>query len=274
MVGGWLAPASIYWVEAGGMRLPFTTGSGPDMTAPALTAPAVDTDGRCVRVQVAADEPVTLELRDGRGAPLVRRDVAALVADLAVPYPPGPVLIVMATDLAGNLAGNQAAWQPPAGGPSPLVISEVMAHPRGRQPAQEWVELKNLGRAAVSTAGLQIASGGGSDPLPDALVPAGGYAVIVGAGFSEQDGVDVPPAPDAAIVRLANATIGGGLGNPAGGAVELRAADGRLLSRYGGFVDVSAHSAAGQSAARIDPAGCDVRANWQRSAQPTPGAGP
>src|SRR5262249_60583822 len=102
--------------------------------------------------------------------------------------------------------------------------------------------------------GLRVAPGGGPGPLPSALVPAGGFAVIAGAGFAVDDGVDVPPAPGALLLRVASPTIGDGLSNAAGAAVELRDVNGRTISRYGGWIDATPRSAAGKSAARTDPA--------------------
>jgi len=270
-----LAPTSIYWVEAGGLRFSFMTAAGADTSAPVVATPTLDYDGRCVLVRVASDEPVTIELADAGGSTLGRRDIAALIEEVAVPAPGGPFVTARLTDLAGNVASEEILWQPPPPGAPALTLTEVMAHPRGAQPAQEWVELKNLGTEAVSTAGLVISAGGSRDSLPDALVPAGGYAVVVGAGFALDDGgLDVPPAPGAALLRLASAAIGGGLGNAAGSVIELDDASGRVVSRYGGFIDVSARGAAGQSAIRIDETGCDVRTNWRLAATPTPGAAP
>src|SRR5262249_10320662 len=143
--------------------------------------------------------------------------------------------------------------------------------PLGAQPAQEWVELFNRGTQTASTAGLSIAAGGGSDPLPQALIPPGGFAVIAGAGFATDHRADVPPAARALLLRLATPTIGDGLSNAAGSAVELRDAAGHVISRYGGWIDASPRSAAGKSAARTDANACDARASWQKSSHPTPG---
>jgi hypothetical protein len=159
----------------------------------------------------------------------------------------------------------------PPPNPSRLAITEVMAHPLGAQPAQEWVEVQNLGEQPVSTSGLLIAAAGGSDALPSALIAPGGFAVIAGAGYSANDGVDVPPAGDALLLRLASATLGNGLSNAADTVVELREPGGGVISRYGGWIDATPRSFAGKSAARADPSACDARASWRMSAHPTPG---
>ncbi|HJZ85496.1 MAG TPA: hypothetical protein VKN99_10015 [Polyangia bacterium] len=266
-----LAAQSDYAVRAGGRALDFQTGAGADARPPALLAPALASDGPCAVVHVVSDEPVTAELRDARGRTSARIDVAALEHELGAPAPIGPYLVVVVRDLAGNVTGMQVTWQPPVARP-PFALTEVLAHPRGAQPAQEWIEIKNLGAQTLSTAGLTIRAGGASDALPTALIPAGGYGLIVGAGFQLDDGVDVAPAPGAALVRLSSAAIGGGLANGAGAPVELRDGASQMVSRYGGFVDTSVRAAAGTSVSRISEAGCDVRANWRATSPPTPGA--
>jgi hypothetical protein len=200
------------------------------------------------------------------------RDVAALEHEIGAAPVNGSYVVVAITDLAGNLAGSRVEYTPLAAPPRRLVVSEVMSHPRGPQPAQEWVELANLDATPAPTAGLTIASGTAMELLPAALIPAGGFALVVGAGFVADDGADVPPAVGAALIRLPTASISGGLPNGGGTPVELRDAGGHVLSRYGGFVDVSPRSAAGTSVARIDLTACDLPANWRRPAHPTPGA--
>jgi hypothetical protein len=265
-----LAPGT-YAITAGTEMLRLDVGPTEDRVPPRLIVDSQLGEGACVHLQLYADEATTVELRDPRGAVIARRDVAALAHELAALAPQGPSLLIVAADLAGNTGGARIDWMPPAN-PPPIVITEVMAHPLGTQPAQEWVELHNRGALAVSTSGLSIAAGGGSDPLPTALIPAHGFAVVAGAGFATDDGVDAPPAPGSLLLRLASPTVGDGLSNAAGAAVELRDPNGRVISRYGGWIDTTPHSAAGKSAARTDPAACDARTSWQRSAHPTPGA--
>jgi hypothetical protein len=268
---GPLAPGATLAIAAGRETLSLAVGSDADRTSPHLIVDSVVAEGACAHVQLYADEPTTVTLRDGHGAVIAARDVAALSHELAATAPSGPDLVVVVADLAGNAAGAHIDWQPAANLP-PLVITEVMAHPLGPQPAQEWVEIENRGTQAVSTAGLSIAAAGGSDALPSALIPPGGFAVIAGAGFQTDDGADVPPAAGALLLRLASPTIGDGLSNAAGSAVELRNAAGRVISRYGGWIDATPRAAAGKSAARSDAAACDARAAWRTSAHPTPGA--
>ena len=268
---GPLLPNTVVPIQAGGEILPLAVGDGVDRMAPHVIVDSVVAEGACAHIQLYTDEPTTISLRNARGAVIFARDVAALSHEIAASAPQGPDLIVMAADLAGNSAGAHLDWQPPANLP-PVAITEVMAHPLGAQPAQEWVELENRGTAAVSTAGLAMAAGGGSDPLPSALIPPGGFAIVAGAGFAADDGVDVPPAPGALLLRLNSPTIGDGLSNSAGSAVELRDVSGRVISRYGGWIDATPRASAGKSAARTDAAACDARAAWRTDAHPTPGA--
>jgi hypothetical protein len=196
--------------------------------------------------------------------------VAALEHELAAAPTLGPYAIVAVADLAGNLSGTRVDFTPPPPELPRVAITEVMSHPAGPQPAQEWVELRNLSRVALSTEGLSIVAGGVADPLPVALLPPSGYAVVVAAGFSAQ-GPDTAPLPGAAVLRLTSPRIGAGLLDGAGEVVELRDGAGRVVSRYGGWVDVSARSLAGHSAARLDENSCDARSAWRLSAHPTPG---
>ena len=56
----------------------------------------------------------------------------------------------------------------------PLVITEVLANAAGPEPAQEFVELRNLGDGAVSLAGLRLEDAKGGDDLPaETLAPGG-----------------------------------------------------------------------------------------------------
>jgi hypothetical protein len=267
---GPLAADRAYEVRVAEATLSFRTSAGADERAPALAPTSVLIEGACVAVRVLADEAVTVELRDEHGQPLAASDIAGLETELAARAPGIAGIIVVAADAAGNLAGARLDVTTPAVPPA-LVITEVLAHPRGAQPAEEWVEVHNVGAASVGTGGLSIAAGGGHDALPAGLVPAGGYALVVGAGYDPTDGLDVPPAAGAAVLRLSSATIGAGLPNGAGDPVELLDAHGLIVSRYGGYLDLSARAAAGTSAARVAADACDARPAWRKADPPTPG---
>jgi hypothetical protein len=266
-----LLPNAHYEVVAGTARLPFQTGSGPDLAAPTVRIVEIVAEGRCALLRAAADEPVTVELRDARGRALATRDVAALDVEISAVAGQGPELILAVTDLAGHFTGTSIPYTPTRD-PAPLVITEVLSHPKGPQPAQEWVELHNVGSSPLATDGFVLTAASGSDPLPAAFVPGGGFALVVPAGFSPDDGVDARPAPGAALLRLGSTTLGKGLPDGAGVPVELRDGAAQLVSRYGGYIDTSPHGAAGTSAARVADEACDARSAWRPSRPPTPGA--
>jgi hypothetical protein len=265
-----LLPNARYQVVAGGGALPLATGAGADTTAPSLLAPTLAWDGPQVIVRLAADEPVTAELRDEAGKTLAQSDVAALAQELCGEPQSGAQLSVVVRDLAGNVAGALVPVALPPARPR-LAITELCAHPKGPRPAQQWVELRNLDAETADTTGMHILAGGGESALPSALLPAGAYALVVGAGFDAASAVDVPPRPGTILLRLAGAAIGRGLVSAGGGAVELHDALATPLSRYGGFLDTSARMAAGSSVERVGEAACDLRANWQVRATPSPG---
>lgn len=109
------------------------------------------------------------------------------------------------------------------------VLNEVLANPLGAEPAQEWVELVNTSAAAASLAGTTLADAGGQVPLPDFVVEPGEYVVLVSDAFGES-AQDVPLDPAVRQIRLPQ--LGkSGLSN-SGEPLELRAADGSVLSRF------------------------------------------
>src|SRR5262249_4770159 len=166
-----------YFVRAGADSLPFVVAGAADHAPPQLVVDSIAAEGNCAAVRLYADEPITAELRDAAGHSLLRRDVSALAHELAVRAPDRPPLVALVADLAGNSAAARIDWNPPSDLPA-LAITEVMAHPLGVQPAQEWIELENRGSQTVPTAGLVVAAAGGSDPLPSALIPPDGFAVV------------------------------------------------------------------------------------------------
>ena len=61
----------------------------------------------------------------------------------------------------------------------PIAITEVLANPKGPEPQQEFVELRNLGDADVPLGGLRLQDSKGGDDLPAETLAAGGYALVV-----------------------------------------------------------------------------------------------
>ena len=72
----------------------------------------------------------------------------------------------------------------PKASPGDVLINEVMADPRGltKLPATEYVELHNTTDHEINLEGWAFVYDKTSIPLPDAELPAGGYAVLYKAG--------------------------------------------------------------------------------------------
>jgi hypothetical protein len=246
----------------------------PARLGPVTLTLAVD----CLRVQAQATRPVTaravVELNGaaedfplGMGATLF--DGAFRVAGAAGT---AAVARVLARDGAGlQLASDPFAFELPAPAGS-LVITELLPNPVGNEARQEWVELANLGSAAVSLAGLHIEDAAGFDPLPDATIAAGARALVVGANFDEAAPGDVAPAAGTLILRVPGRIGRDGLGQ-AGEVIRLVDGAGLVRSSYGGWVDTSRTAWAGHSVQRQpDEAACDHPLAWSTSPQPaTPG---
>ncbi|MCC7364430.1 MAG: lamin tail domain-containing protein [Dehalococcoidia bacterium] len=194
-----------------------------------------------------------------------------------VARPPGNAATATATStVAGVIAPGPAASPAPAfvvqpvAGPLSLRISELLADPAesGRDAPFEWVELVNVGAEPVDLAGWTIADGAGSDVLPSAVVPPGGFVVIAGRD------AQFPGIP---IVRVPDGEIGGGLNN-GGDTVRLLAPGGDEVDSISFGDDRSvfdpappappAGSTLGVIAAGADPA----PENWAITSAPTPGA--
>jgi hypothetical protein len=249
-----------------------------DRSAPGIGQVAPLASDHCLVVRWVTTEPADSRLTVTLGpVSLTVVDPAPVTLhEIGVSLPPGGGLAsftAASADLAG--LGVEAGASLPVADLPRVAITEILPNPRGPEPAQEWVELRNLGAAAVDTDGLVLASArGGRSLLPDARLAPGGYALVVSAGYDPYQGEDPPPAPGALLLRVAETRVAGGLTN-AGEALTLADASGALLSRYGGYVDASAKSAEGHSVVRVDETACDVRASFALSAgDPTPGAGP
>ena len=160
---------------------------------------------------------------------------------------------VSATDLAGNAAASSPLrLQTPVALP-PVAITEVLANPAGPEPAQEYVELRNLGDADVTLGGLRLEDSKGGDDLPAETLAAGRLR----AGGHRRPtiptrGSDPAPRAGTLLVRVDSAPR---LGRSVerGEAVRLVRGD-AVVSSYGGWVAVSAGSWNGQ---RRPPPGPD-----------------
>jgi Lamin Tail Domain len=126
-----------------------------------------------------------------------------------------------------RLAFLAADEEPPgaltlAQGATPSVrITRVLPDPaeEGRDGAFEWVELTNTGDAAVDLRGWQLGDALEADPIPAAELAAGASLIVAGRSALAGEG--------AAVVRIADGTIGAGLNNE-GDSVRLLRPDGSL----------------------------------------------
>ena len=186
----------------------------------------------------AGDRPF-VRVTDGE-----RRFVVRLTSD------DDPIRILLSTmDRRGSVASVDRSVRR---GPerAHVVLNEVYANPVGPEPAQEWVEILNDGRAAVALAGYVLRDEGGSTALPDASLAAGSYALVVGDSFVADDEVDPRPAEGTTLVRVA-ALGKAGLANQ-GEALTLLDPNGVVMSRFPAIKPRS-----GVSIARLAPEALD-----------------
>jgi hypothetical protein len=111
-----------------------------------------------------------------------------------------------------------------------VVINEVLADPRGPEPAQEWVELYNDGLEPAVIGGWTLEDIGGSVVLGAISIPAGAFLLVVREDFDPGSDVDVPPWEGAPLLRVAS--LGkNGLSNT-GEQLTLRDVSGSAVSRF------------------------------------------
>jgi hypothetical protein len=169
-----------------------------------------------------------------------------------------------AAPIATNCSGAAAS--------AVLAITEVLANPAGSEGLQEFVEIRNLGAGPASLGGLAIEDGAGGDPLPGFVLAPGGFALVVPGSYKPFDGRDPPPRPGTTVVKVEGRIGADGL-DARGEPVTLRDQAGRVVSRYGGWVDMSASTWNGKSTHRVARAeACDGPPYWTvRPLPPTPG---
>lgn len=137
-----------------------------------------------------------------------------------------------------------------------LVVNEVLADCLGGEPQCEWVELANLGTAAVDLSGHSLTDDGGVTPLPVGLLAPGELGLLVAESYAPGS-LDVPFPAQAKLLVVPK--LGkNGLSN-GGEEIRLLAPDGATLS-----VVPPTASKAGKSIARS-------KDGHYALAQPTPG---
>jgi lamin tail-like protein len=261
----------------------FDSAASADVTPPRVLDFAVSLAGPCATVRFSTDEAASAQvvLHAGAGERVVEAGAGQTAFDLAVPLtglaPGAPAEVVLRViDRAGNQVETSAGSVDLPPDTPPLVITEVLANPAGPEPGQEFVELRNIGDTDLSLAGLRIEDSKGADVLPEATLAAGAYALVVPSTFDPGSPRDVPPRAGTLMVPVDTKLGSDGLSNT-GEAVRLRmpgTGTEPLISIYGGWIDVSAASAAGKSAHRLVDASCDHPTAWTKPPrEPTPGWG-
>jgi hypothetical protein len=258
----------------------FQDADAPDVTPPVLANVTVAAAGPCLEVSFTTDEPAsgTIVIQAGGVEVDTPAGAGASSFDVGIPLgglPPMTLatVTVNATDLAGNTAASPPfAFMTPVALP-PIAITEVLANPKGPEPQQEYVELRNLGDADVPLAGLRVEDSKGGDDLPAETLAAGGYALVVTSTYDPEEGSDPGPRAGTLLVRVDSRLGSDGLSN-SGEAVRLVQGD-AVVSSYGGWVSVSAGSWNGNAVHRLVQTACDSSDAWNHTPlPPTPGWGP
>jgi hypothetical protein len=265
---------------AGGVVGIFEAAAEADEVPPMIADLSIAAAGPCLTVSFSTDEPAsaTIVLQAGGvettspgGVGQTRFDVALPLT--ALPPDSAATVAVTAVDRAGNVASSSPlAFQTPPSLP-PIAITEVLANAAGPEPAQEYVELRNLGPDPVSLAGLRLEDSKGGDDLPAETLAPAGYALVVASGYDPSQGQDPAPRAGTLLLRVDSRIGSDGLAN-GGELVRLMSGD-AVVSSYGGWVSVSASSWSGKGVHRLIQTACDRPDAWNRTPlDATPGAGP
>jgi hypothetical protein len=226
-----------------------------------------------VTIRLHTDEPATAFV-EGDGARVAGDEAAedhrlrleGLEPDRAV------TLAIGATDAAGNEACARGLELRTLPALLPVVVTEVYADAAGPEPAQEFVEVLNVGTRDVSLDGLVVVDGGGpGDPVAaGATLAAGRYGLLVSDRFDATSAADPRLAPGTPLFRVGASLGTNGLLN-AGEPVAIVDADGHELSRWPAF----SAPRSGVSIQRVSPEADEGDpASWREDAEvgATPGA--
>jgi hypothetical protein len=265
---------------AGGVVGIFDAAAEADEAPPMIADLSIAAAGPCLTVSFSTDEPAsaTIVLQGGgvettspAGVGQTRFDVALPLS--ALPPESAATIAVTAADRAGNVASSSPlAFDTPPALP-PIVITEVLANAAGPEPAQEYVELRNLGADPVPLAGLRLEDSKGGDDLPAETLAPDAYALVVASGYDPSQGQDPAPRAGTLLLRVDSRIGADGLAN-GGEIVRLLSGD-AVVSSYGGWVSVSASSWSGKGVHRLVQTACDRPDAWNRTPlDATPGAGP
>ena len=163
-----------------------------------------------------------------------------------------------------------------------LLITEVLydlttTTSQGVESANEWVEIHNGTNANINLSNYTIADASSTDILPDVVLPAGAYAVIV-ASSTTVSFWSIPA--EAVVVQLTNVTIGNGLGNGGDMVALFDEVGSTTVDAVSWGTNPTAFSPSvptvdvntGHSIARTDDTiDTDSAADWEELETPTPG---
>jgi hypothetical protein len=248
----------------------FQTGAILRTVPPSLRALGVRPSDRCLVIGFDTDEETEAELcvgpRCAASGPARRHEVGLFIGDLDGPY----AYRVRAWDETSlPPAEAEAPFDPPS--MLPLAITEVLSVPRGARPAQQFVELYNLGLQPIDVGGLSFHDTAGADSLPSATLSPGGFALVVPADFVEDDGADPVPAPGTLLIRITDGRLGGDGIGAAGERLWVADAAGRIVTAWG---PPPLSLTVGQSVVRRSPTACDLPSSFlpDPAQRATPGA--
>jgi hypothetical protein len=147
-----------------------------------------------------------------------------------------------------------------------LALTEVLTRPLGPRLSQQFVELYNYGATAVDLDGATLHTSSGANALPSAILPAGGYALVVPSGYVVGAGGDPAPATGTVMLYVDESHLGGHGIRVDGEPVWIEDSSGRVVTRWGGY---ALKLRRGQSVRRTSASACDVAASFS----PTPSGG-
>jgi len=281
--GGAVAPAIIGQ---------FSTASAPDERPPVVSVGAVELAGPCLHVTLTVDEPASIFLLLAPvSADVVRGEGAggAVGAAGGRGWPAGQgmgdfeawvpssgfsgvvSLQAQAVDRAGNV-GAAAAVSVTLPDLPALKITEILSNPAGPEPAQEFVELANVGPGEIELDGLWLEDSKGHDRLPATSLAPGAFALVVPAAFDAAAPGDVAVRTGTLLARVDSRLGGDGLANDRD-VVRLRLPDdGAIISSYDGAISTASAAWNGRSLHRRAGSICDNATSWSAAPlAPTPG---
>jgi hypothetical protein len=173
-------------------------------------------------------------------------------------------LDVATTNAAGVLARDLVKVTTVAAEPH-VVINEVLAHPLGPKPAEEWVELLNDGSVATDLTGYVLVVAGSPTPLPSNVLAPHEFALIITPTFVAEDGLDPSAAPGTLLLQVDR--FGKRGLSDSGTQLVLTDASGTEVSSFPAVPKPKA----GRSVARRTPACPDADPSCFSLATPTPG---